>query len=76
VSVTGVPADIDLHKFRTAIATFATRQEAESFAAGILVSSQVGDKKRVADLSVSGDETNGFAVLANFSPFGLSIVVR
>jgi hypothetical protein len=76
VSVTGVPADIDLHKFRTAIATFATRQEAESFAAGILVSSQVGDKKRVADLFVSGDETNGFAVLANFSPFGLLIVVR
>ena len=76
VSVTGVPADVNLHRFRTAVATFATRHEAESFAAGILVTSRIGDRTRRAKLSVSGDVAEGFVVSADFSPLGFTAVFR
>lgn len=74
VSVTGVPADAV--KYKTAVATLATRSDAEALAPKLSVTAQIGEKTRKAILSIGGNDTDGYTIQADFSPSGLIIFCR
>ena len=74
VSVIGVPADAE--KFKTAVATLGTRSDAEALAQSLCVTALIGEKTRKAQLSVGGNDTDGYTIQADFSPSGLMIICR
>ena len=76
VSVTGVPADVNVRDFKAGIVTLGTRADAETIAQRLRVTARVGEKTRKATLSVSGDEPDGFTVSAGFLPRGLMLVFK
>ena len=74
VSVIGVPADAE--KFKTAVATLGTQSDAEALAQSLCVTALIGEKTRKAQLSVGGNDTDGYTIQADFSPSGLMIICR
>jgi hypothetical protein len=76
VSVTDVPADVNVSDFTAGIVTLGTKSDAETIAQRLLVTARIGEKTRRAVLSVGGNEAGGYTVQADFSPSGLMIFVR
>ena len=76
VSVTDVPADVNVSDFTAGIVTLGTKSDAETIAQRLLVTARIGEKTRRAVLSVGGNDAGGYTVQADFSPSGLMILVR
>ena len=76
VSVTDVPADVNVSDFTAGIVTLGTKSDAETIAQRLLVTARIGEKTRRAVLSVGGNDAGGYTVQADFSPSGLMIFVR
>lgn len=76
VSVTDVPADVNVSDFMAGIVTLGTKSDAETIAQRLLVTARIGEKTRRAVLSVGGNDAGGYTVQADFSPSGLMIFVR
>ena len=76
VSVTGIPADATSMNLRRAIVTFANRLDADNAVQRLSATARIGESTRKARLSVSGNETDGYSVMADFSPSGFIITFR